>query len=362
MDSSFLYSFPAIRGVQARRDYYVSMCPLRLIPRIFSFDEEELAPELRAQRVLNHSRIPEMARYIVANREDYCFSALTVSLDAEVLFEPVPGAGDSRVGILKVPMDARFIINDGQHRRAAIEAALREDPALADETIAVVFFMDKQLQRCQQMFADLNRYAIRTSSSIGVLYDHRDHLALLVKRVVFGSPYLKDLVELERSTLSMRSRKLFTLSAVYRATKALLVDREGHELDELTEMVAAYWEKIANLFPEWRQVHNRELTSGEVRRDFIHAHGIALHALGRLGSELLQVDPEGWIGRLEPLSTIDWRRDNSKTWEGRAMIMGKLSKSAQAVTLTTNVLKQTVGLPLSAQEQALEDKLLGAAA
>ena len=38
----FEYVFPAIRGIQAGREYYVSMCPLRLIPRIFLFDEDEL--------------------------------------------------------------------------------------------------------------------------------------------------------------------------------------------------------------------------------------------------------------------------------------------------------------------------------
>src|SRR5207244_2359567 len=50
---TFEYVFPAIRGIQAGREYYASMCPLRLIPRIFLFDEDELKPELRAQRFLN---------------------------------------------------------------------------------------------------------------------------------------------------------------------------------------------------------------------------------------------------------------------------------------------------------------------
>ncbi|MDB2184838.1 DNA sulfur modification protein DndB [Mycobacteroides abscessus subsp. abscessus] len=49
----FEWAFPAIRGVQAGREYYVTMCPLRLIPRMFLFDEEELTAEMRAQRTLN---------------------------------------------------------------------------------------------------------------------------------------------------------------------------------------------------------------------------------------------------------------------------------------------------------------------
>jgi DNA sulfur modification protein DndB len=57
MADDFSYVFPAIRGVQAGREYYVSMCPLRLLKRLFSFDEEALVPELRAQRMLNKARI-----------------------------------------------------------------------------------------------------------------------------------------------------------------------------------------------------------------------------------------------------------------------------------------------------------------
>jgi DNA-binding LytR/AlgR family response regulator len=80
-------------------------------------------------------------------------------------------------------MEARFIINDGQHRRAAIIEALKQRPDLDHETIAVVFFLDIGLDRCQQMFADLNRHAIRPSRSLGLLYDHRNDKARLAKLV-----------------------------------------------------------------------------------------------------------------------------------------------------------------------------------
>src|ERR1700733_10402630 len=223
MDAPFEYVFPAIRGVQAGREYYTSMCPMRLIPKIFLFDEAELVPELRAQRVLNKGKVTEIARYINRNRAPYIFSAITASIDAEVRFESLAsGAEGSRVGLLHIPMSARFIINDGQHRRAAIEMALRERPELADESIAVVFFLDIGLARCQQMFADLNRYAIRPSKSLGILYDYRDDTAQLAKSLIAKSPVFRDVVELEKTALSPRSRRLFTLSAIYHATSDLL--------------------------------------------------------------------------------------------------------------------------------------------
>ena len=67
-DLDFTVSFPAIRGIQAKREYYLVMCPIRYVTRLFSFDEKgEVPAEMRAQRVLNQSRVPEIARYIIAN-------------------------------------------------------------------------------------------------------------------------------------------------------------------------------------------------------------------------------------------------------------------------------------------------------
>ena len=358
MDTNFGYVFPAIRGTQSKREFYVSMCPLRLIPKIFLFDEEELVPELRAQRTLNRSRVPEIARYMAKNRESYVFSALTASIDAEVRFESIGDSGESsRVGLLRVPMDARFIINDGQHRRAAIELALRDNPDLADETIAIVFFLDPGLERCQQMFADLNRYAIRPSKSIGLLYDHRDDCAALTRLLVMKSPFFRDIVEMERSTLSPRSRKLFTLSALYSATSTLLEEIELKSVDAGADVALSYWHAVAEHFPEWQQVQDRQMSAGEVRRDFLHSHGIVLQALGLVGNILLQKHEKNWKGKLEALEKIDWARSNAKLWEGRAMIGGRVSKASHNVTLTTNVIKQQLGLELTPEERRAESAL-----
>src|SRR3954451_22179040 len=111
---TFEYIFPAIRGIQAGREYFVSMCPLRLIPRIFLFDEDELRPELRAQRFLNKARVPEIARYLLNRSKAYTFSAITESVDGRVHFEPL-GTDDTErsVGLLHLPMSPKFVINDG---------------------------------------------------------------------------------------------------------------------------------------------------------------------------------------------------------------------------------------------------------
>lgn len=357
VQANFSYVFPAIRGVQAGREFYVSMCPLRLLPKLFQFDDEELLPELRAQRTLNKGRVPEIARYIVDNKTSYTFSAITASIDGDIHFDPV--AKDSvaafRMGTLSVPMEARFIVNDGQHRRAAVEAALAAAPDLGDETIAVVFFVDRGLHRCQQMFADLNRHAVKPSASLGILYDHRNAAAKVAKHLSLTSPVFKNLIETERSTLSARSRKLFTLSALHFATLELLPEKDLEDFPKASQQCQEFWEAVGTHIPEWIYVRDSKMTAGEVRRDFIHCHAIVLQALGRAGRALFAQDPSGFKKRLQRLRKVDWSRSNAKIWEGRAMVGGSMSKSGQNVTLTCNELKRVLGLQLTAEEQVAED-------
>jgi len=349
-------SFPVIRGLQARREYYVAMWTLRMLRQISIFDEDELPPELRAQRSLNKSRIPEIADYILDNPDNYTFSALTVSIDSEVAFEPL--AGQDKLGILQVPMDARFIINDGQHRRAAIREALDHRPELAHETIAVVFFLDVGLERSQQMFADLNRHAIRPSRSLGLLYDHRNQKAKLAKLVVLESKVFRDIVELEKSSLAKRSRKLFTLSAFYNACADLVQGLANGNLVEDANLAREYWESVAEHFPSWGQVREGRMPASEVREGFIHSHGIALQALGRAGNALLKRRRKSWRSRLAKLEAVDWSRKNTEMWEGRAMNLGVVQKKNTNISLTANVIKKAYGLPLTPEEQKLEDSFL----
>ncbi|MGB6223043.1 DNA sulfur modification protein DndB [Haloferula sp.] len=352
MDTEPTLSFPVIRGVQARREYYVAMWSLRMMRQISIFNEDELPPELRAQRILSKGRIPEMAGYVLNNPDDYVFSALTVSIDSKVDFEAL---GDQdKLGILKVPMDAKFIINDGQHRRAAIISALEQRPELAHETIAVVFFLDIGLERCQQMFADLNRHAIRPSRSISLLYDHRNDKAKLAKLVILKSRFYKEIVDMEKSSLAPRSRKLFTLSAFYNACADLVEGLATGDLNADAKLAREFWEEVAFHFPAWTQVKDGRMPASEVREGFIHSHGIALQAIGKAGNALLKAHPKGWKPKLASLEKIDWSRANAKVWEGRALIGGKVSKVTTNVILTTNVIKQALGLPLEESEKKVE--------
>ena len=362
---SYEYVFTALRGRQAGREYYIAMCPMKLVPKIFLFQEEEIPAELRSQRTLNKSRIPEITNYILENRSEYIFSSITASVDGKVRFEPISfnDAKIEDVGKLMITMDSRFIINDGQHRRAAIEQALAECPDLGDETISVVFFIDVGLKNTQQMFADLNKHSVRPTRSIGILYDHRDPLSALARALIDKVSVFRNLTEIEKTNISNRSTKLFTLSSIFQGTVCLL--RKSQNSKNVTKkeesLAISFWESVSDNMKDWQLAAEKSVSTHELRQDYIHSHALAMHAIGRLGASLLSTANKDYKKELKKLKKIDWARKNNALWEGRAMIAGKISKSHNSVILTTNHLKNVCGLKLTPEEAKVEKEYLAKA-
>jgi DNA sulfur modification protein DndB len=354
MKNNFFYTFPAIKGIQANRDYFIIMCPLKILSKLFLFNEDDLPPEHRAQRILNKIRIPEMATYILNNPSDYVFSSVTASIDGEFDFSPINKDFDEKIGVLKVSMDSRLLINDGQHRRAAIEEAIKASPKLGDETISVVLFIDEGLKRSQQIFADLNKHAVNVSKSIGILYDSRDPIAMITKTLLEENKYLKHYTDKENPSLSKFSPKLFTLSSINETNKKLVSKLNTN--DSKTDIfVKEFWDVLCENMKEWQFVFKKELSPHQFRSDYISSNGVVLEALGITGNYLNKNNPYDWKQILSNIKNIDWHRSNLEDWQDRVIgSTGRIVKSATYVRLTSNLIKIKLNIPLTKDEVKLE--------
>ena len=334
------YNFAAIRGVQAGRAFYVAMVPLKTLERLFSFDGEELPPQLRAQRDLNRGRIPAIARYINENPSEYVLSALSASIGGAFRFEATPG--QRSVGTLHIDMAATILINDGQHRRAGIVEALRERPTLGDETIAVTLFPDEGLARSQQMFVDLNQHGVKPARSLRLFYDSRDDGAKLSREVADAIPIFRDMTDFTRSNLPAGSRKLFTFSSLHSAISTLVREAGFADAGDQLGTVVAFWEAVIDNMPDWQSAARREVATAELRRETIHAHGVALEAIAIAGARAMAGSPAGWRAMLTGLRQVDWSRSNKALWEGRALVNGRINRSSTSVLLTAEILTKSL--------------------
>jgi DNA sulfur modification protein DndB len=157
------------------------------------------------------------------------------------------------------------------------------------------------------------------------------------------------MVELERNSLSERSRKLFTLSALCSATSDFLGMREFKSPDEAANEAIQFWDELAKHIPEWQLVRKSKMTAGEIRRDFVHSHGVLLQAFGRVGASL-QKEKKNNYPSLKYLNNINWARSNAIDWEGRVMIGGRLTKATNSIVLATAYIKNKLNIQLSPED------------
>lgn len=347
---AFNYHFSAVKGLQAGREYYIAMIPLGLLNKLFSNEEDYLLPEYRAQRNINEARIPEIKDYILNNPDTYVFSALSASIDGSFSF--IKSDIDENLGILQVDMSAVFLMNDGQHRKAAIEAALKEKPELSNETIAIVLFKDDGLNRSQQMFADLNKHAVKPSKSLSTLYDDRDDLSNAVKEVVSKNPFLNKYIDKEHDSLGKYSSKLFTLSNFLRANQRIIKHQAISEADR--NFLHQFWGHIFTIIVEWKQLEQKQLYKCSLKENYVLTLSVMMNAFGRLGGYIFaeQID----LSILNGLANIDWTRCNVE-WIGRVFNEhGKIIGKEESIIKICNLLKLKLGLSLSKEELVKENE------
>lgn len=333
------FVFPAVKGVQAQHEYYISMVPLEVIAKILQFADEELPPEVRAQRKLNRARIPEIRDYILENLDSYVFSALTVSVDGEMSFNCISDR-TPQIGTISIAMTSRFLINDGQHRRAAIAEAIKINPTLKNEHISVVFYKDAGLQRSQQMFSDLNRYAIKPTKSINILFNSREEASIIAKAVAEEVDAFKGFVEKEKATISNRSKALFTLSAICTATNELLMGMED-STQKKTDLAVRFWTAVSSHIEAWNDVRLGRKKSSEVRKAYICSLSITLVAIGHAGNALIMSHPDDWEQRLRTLEEIDWKKSNP-VWENLVFVNGKVAANRSTQSAMSEYIKDVL--------------------
>jgi DNA sulfur modification protein DndB len=122
-------------------------------------------------------------------------------------------------------------------------------------------------------------------------------------------------------------------------------------------LAAGYWNAVTRYIPDWEQVLQKKVSAGEMRRDYVHCHAIALLGLGRVGASLISIYPEGWDEHLGGLARIDWSRSNPD-WQGRIMSKGGISQSQTSVSRMTAYIKRYLDLPLTLEEEGLENALV----
>lgn len=253
------------------------------------------------------------------------------------------------VEYLHLSEDIDWVVISGQDTIAAITEGIE-----GTSHISVEFHTRCETTQLARWADKDNRSAAITKHAKRSVLDDRGEWMTVTQQTIEMVTIFTGRVDMTRTTLSNRSRNLFTFSAIHQGNQQLLADQKQESVGDRVAAAVQFWTTVAANMPDWQAAYDEKILPADYRREFVCAHGIALAGLARLGRTLLEDFTKSWPAKLRKLRTLDWRRTNTATWEGRAMLAGRLSKSSTCVVLTGNVLKQTLGVPLSQHENEIE--------
>lgn len=328
---------PAITGMQSGEPYYAAMCPVEFLVKLFRYDDPTLPPAMRTQRVLNKSRIPEMRDYVLSG--NYTFSALTASIDGS--YEFVPSCKSASTGILRIDATAKVIINDGQHRREALLKALEIKPELRNEHIVIVFYKAEGIEQAQQIFTDLNKHAIRPTKSLNILFDNRENFSKMVRETITAVEGFAGRTELEKTTISNRSKNLYTLSGIYSSIEEFTRNLKFDE-EELQSLVVKFYSAAYENTAEWKKVVAEKISACDYRQTYVTAHAVFIKALGKAGRVLFERYGEGAIAKIKNLKDCNLRKDNNDL-QGIIMHGNRINGAAVSIEPLANYILIKMG-------------------
>ena len=256
---------PALRATMGDWTYYIASMTLEeLAARVTTASAVHRSTRLEEliQRSLS-PRAGDIAAYLLSQPQRL-FGALVVGvyggepkwLEVEIKEGALPLAeGDERldgtIGLLRLSGSERLFALDGQHRVVGIVRALKEDPSLANEEVAVIFVGHSTdqvgLERTRRLFSTLNRYAKPVSKLEIIALDEDDAAAIVTRRLVNNCSLFCDRVSLGK-------------------TKSVPVT-DGINF---TSIVALYdcVVMVLKLNPAWKRRHKQLRPAEEILHDF----------------------------------------------------------------------------------------------
>ena len=359
MAEEVTFSFPAVSGVQAGRQYFCAQVPLKYFTRFFSLVDEDLPPELRFQRKVNEKHAQDIAEYILSNPNDYVLPSVTASVSSPMYFEcaKIQG-GANRVGVLRINCDAVIHLTDGQHRLRASKIVLDKCSRMADETISVVFFYDEGLKRSKQIFADINSNSKSVSAAINSLYDSRNPFNNFVLDVISEAEW-QNLIDKENTSIGKKSYFLYSLTHVKKFIEALIGIKErafnqnfeSLNLDTAKRLIVtvlkSYLINELDNLASYPPLNVREYyVSGYAV--YFESFALALNYLYKeliSKVELVDEDIEKLISTTHDIRNLNVGLGD-QLWVGRCRVANRMVKNSDSVKLTAAVMREKVNLPL----------------
>ena len=352
---------------------------------------EDLALEERFQRAIDYNRVKKQIAPYLSNDPDRFFGALIVSVinDEGMGFEPASKklSGISELdqlhkteaksfGFLTLSGDEVLVPLDGQHRFAALQAAITgkdekqkeipgvtPNPELAKDDVMLIMIRH-DIKKGSKIFNKVNRYAKATTKADNLITADDDIVAIVSREIVANELIGGRLVNYESNTLSDKTHYFTTLSTIYDATKQVLENKFGR-IDTQTlpsrnqklyrETTEEYWGRLLKGVEIYRSALAVKGKDGdekriEIRKTLLLGKPISQFALMLAVIRLKNMeDSDGsklpWDTIIKRINEVDWA-NNKPLWQKILMNGSRIITGKQERLFASQFIAYYLGEPL----------------
>lgn len=313
-----VFKFPAARGIQAGREYFMVVAPFGVLRRLLAIDNTAEVLD-RSQRDVDMARAKKLAAYIKQNPGSWVIPSLVGNIETAPKFEEhAPGA---MVGTLSLPMDAVIKLLDGQHRATGIMNAIGEDDELRHSSVPLQLYVNMDLAARQQAFTDINLNAKTVSKGLSMAYDHRDEVAQSIAEAVGKVRAWVNRIEWQKAGCSGENPNMFPFKAVVEAFHIYMgTSKKAPPTAEHLAAAVEFFNKVEQAAHWMPYVVSHEMNMRDQRDSWITYHVVGLKALALWGLKARDagVDMEEACERLYQ-HRDELSRNNARKWEGKCM-------------------------------------------
>lgn len=313
-----VFKFPAARGLQAGRQYFMVVAPFAVLRRLLAIDNASAVLD-RSQRDVDMGRAKKLAAYIKQNPGSWVIPSLVGNIESAPEFEEhVPG---SMVGTLSLPMDAVIKLLDGQHRATGIMNALGEDDELRESSVPLQLYVNMDLAARQQAFTDINLNAKTVSKGLSMAYDHRDEVAQAIAEAVGKVRPWVNRIEWQKASCSGDNPNMFPFKAVVEAFHIYMgTSKKVAPNAEQIAAAVAFFNKVGEAASWKPYIISPDMNMRDQRDSWITYHVVGLKALALWGSKVNSacIDMEEACERLYQ-HRDELSRNKVQKWGGKCM-------------------------------------------
>lgn len=331
--------FQGVRGIQAGRPQYATVWSLSLLLRMV---EESLTRGLAFGEESSDSRfVTDLASGFAADDDLVFDQPILLGIIGPIEFRS--SESEPILGAIRMDPTNRIEILDGLHRLAAVQRAALPAARIAGLTVPVIISPIATAAELAKRREAITRPATATKrAQAAARLSNAIHRAI-AKDSIDRSPFLSRAIDLNTSTLSRRSGRLFTFTGYARACRPLLAGPLANVKPSGSEHLTAYWQYLGDILTPWRRFTAKAATASELRETTVLGTYSILAALGLLGARLLAERPDDWQAHTAALAAIDWRRNNP-LWHGTIITDCRKQKSDEVIQAAFRLLLDTCGL------------------